>query len=509
VQFALVEALAEKHRNLCVVGDDDQSIYRWRGADRRNILDFRQHFPDAQVVKLEQNYRSTQRILRAANAVVAHNFEREPKRLWTENDEGAKVTLISCDDERDEANTVVEAFRMLTDNAYARNDIALLYRTHALSRVFEESLRRANMPYRVVGGLRFYDRAEVKDLLAYLRVLSNPADDVSLLRVINKPARGIGKTTLERLVDSASRSGTSLHAALLVAEEDASQSAATRKKLQAFAELLEELRAGLAEGPAELARRVLNRTGYIDALRAEDTPEADSRIENIQEVLTSMDQYQAETAEPTLSDFLELVTLETDADRSVAEDAITLMSVHAAKGLEFPVVFVAGLEEEIFPSHRGFAGEEDHEELEEERRLCYVAFTRARERLFLSYAQVRRIYNDVKLRRRSRFLDEIPKDELNLVGRRAGSAPRSSMPARPAQPAPRAQQRSAAPSGAYVDRSEANDIIDAGIQLGMRVQHIKFGVGHVTAIADGVPPRVTVSFADGSRSIISSYLTPA
>ena len=502
VQFALVQILCERSRNLCVVGDDDQSIYRWRGADRRNILEFRQHFPDASVVKLEQNYRSTQRILRAANAVVARNLEREPKRLWTENEEGALVTAIACADDREEASTIVQAFRMLTDAGYARNDIALLYRKHAQSRVFEEQLRRVNMAYRVIGGLRFYDRAEVKDLLAYLRAIHNPADDVSLLRIINKPARGIGKTTIERLVESATRGGTSVHGALLQACDDSAQPGATRKKLQAFAQLLTEFQAAAVRGPSELSKRVLDETGYLDELRAEDSAEADSRIENILEVLASMEQYEAEASEPSLTEFLELVTLETDADRAVADDAITLMTVHAAKGLEFPVVFVAGLEEETFP-HLGFGEEEDPEELEEERRLCYVAFTRARERLFVSHAHMRRVFNEVKVRRRSRFLDEVPRDEVHWVGT-GRNAPRASTPA---QASHHADER--ASGGRYVDRSEANDMIESGIQPGMRVRHTKFGVGEVTAVADGVPPRVTVAFADGPRSIISSFLTPA
>jgi len=526
VQFAFVEALCEQHRNLCVVGDDDQSIYRWRGADRRNILEFRQHFPDATVIKLEQNYRSTQRILRAANAVVAHNLEREPKRLWTQNEEGSPVTVIACDDDRDEAHVVVEAILMLGSNGYARKDMALLYRTHAQSRVFEEALRRRNLPYRVVGGLRFYDRAEVKDLLAYLRVLHNVDDDVSLARIINKPARGIGKTTLDRMVETSQQGGTSLYAALLALRDDASQPAATRKKLGAFVQLLDSLRESAGRGPATLARQVLQQTGYLEHLRAEDTPEADSRLENIQEVLGSMEQYEADAEEPSLTEFLELVTLETDADRSVTDDALTLMTVHAAKGLEFPVVFVAGLEEETFPSHRGYAGEEDPDELEEERRLCYVAFTRARERLFLSHANMRRVYNDVKVRRRSRFLDEIPSSEVVLVGgrRRTSQPPAYQQPGRFQGTPSAATRRSAPPAaasgrglpaqarrdhdGPYIDRAEANDVLESGIALGMRVQHTKFGIGRVTAVADGVPPRVTVDFPDGSRSIISTYLTP-
>ncbi|HEX7478200.1 MAG TPA: UvrD-helicase domain-containing protein [Polyangiales bacterium] len=514
VQFALVESLCEVHRNLCVVGDDDQSIYRWRGADRRNILDFRSHFPDAQVVKLEQNYRSTQRILRVAHAVVSRNIEREPKRLWTENDDGAAITVIACDDDRDEAGTAVSAMRMLLEAGYGRADIALLYRIHAQSRVFEEALRQANLPYRVVGGLRFYDRAEVKDLLAYMRVVHNPDDDVSLLRIINTPARGIGKTTLERVLELAARQGCSVFATLALAAHDAGLSAGTKKKLAAFVQLIDGLRHTNEQGatPVELARTTLHETGYTDALRAEDTPEADSRLENIGEVLGSMEEFEADIEDPTLAAFLERVTLETDVDRVQVGEAITLMTVHAAKGLEFPIVMVAGLEEETFP-HRGFESDSDPEELEEERRLAYVAFTRARERLFLSYAQMRRLYGEMKYRRRSRFIDEMPEAELHWVGvRRSSAAPISrgwqdEDRYDDAHATPRAAPR--ATSDRYVDRSEANDTMWSEIHAGMRVRHTKFGVGQVTGVTAGMPARVTVAFPDGTRQIVSTFLTPA
>jgi DNA helicase II / ATP-dependent DNA helicase PcrA len=518
VQFAFVQMLCEVHRNLVVVGDDDQSVYRWRGADRRNILDFRQHFPDAHVIKLEQNYRSTQRILNVANAVVGRNVDREPKALWTSNEPGAAITVIACEDERDEANLVVHAMRMLLDSGLSLNDLAILYRTHAQSRAFEEALRRSNLPYRVFGGLRFYDRAEVKDLLAYLRVIANPEDDVSLLRIINTPARGIGKTTIERLTDAASRAGTSVDAALRAAGDDPAHNAATKKKLEAFLQLMAAVRAFAEQqsSPAEISRHVLDVTGYAEALRAEDTPEADSRLENIGEVLSSMEQYEADTETPSLTEFLETVTLETDADRKTLDSAITLMTVHAAKGLEFPAVFVAGLEEEMFPRLRPGA-EDEHEELEEERRLAYVAFTRARERLFMSYANTRRLYGDLKLRRRSRFIDEAPPEELHLVGvkrapaassgygngygrRSSGSDGYSSGYAQASKPKDTRE-------GPYVDRSEANDVSE--IYLGMRVRHTKFGVGKVTGVGAGIPPRVTVEFEDGQRQIVSSFLTPA
>ena len=505
VQFAFVQLLCEKHHNLCVVGDDDQSIYHWRGADRRNILDFRKHFPEAQIVKLEQNYRSTQRILRVANTVVGRNLDREPKELWTDNEQGSPITVMACQDERDEATLVVHGVRMLLESGLGRNDIAILYRVHAQSRALEEALRRANTPYRVIGGLRFYDRAEVKDLLAYLRVIANPEDDVSLLRIINTPTRGIGKTTIERLMDAAARAGSSVHAALLAADSDPSHSAATKKKLESFVQLLASLRAfsDSTPAPAELSRHVLEVTGYADALRAEDSVEADSRLENIGEVLSSMDQYESDAEQPSLTDFLETVTLETDADRKDVAEAITLMTVHAAKGLEFPAVFVAGLEEDMFPRSRP-GTEDEHEELEEERRLAYVAFTRARERLFLSYANTRRLYGDLRVMRRSRFIDEAPSEELHLVGVRRSQP--NAMPyngRRPSAP-PAAAPR---PEGRYVDRSEANDVQE--IYPGMRVRHTKFGVGEVTGISGGVPPRVTVQFTDGARQIVSSFLTPA
>jgi DNA helicase-2/ATP-dependent DNA helicase PcrA len=512
VQFEFVRLLCEMHQNLTVVGDDDQSIYRWRGADRRNILDFRNTYPDATIVKLEQNYRSTQRILRVANAVVGRNIDREPKQLWTDNEAGAPITVLVCNDERDEAALIVQNMRALLEGGMSREDLAILYRTHAQSRALEDALRRANLPYRVYGGLRFYDRAEVKDLLAYLRVIANPEDDVSLLRIINTPARGIGKTTVERLSDAAARAGTSVYRALLACGEDGSHAGAAQKKLEAFAQLLESLReyAATESSPAELSFHVLDRTGYAEALRAEDTVEADTRIENLGEVLSSMKSYAADAEEPSLTEYLELVSLETDQDRKGVEDAITLMTVHAAKGLEFPAVFVSGLEEEMFPRFRG--GEEDFEELEEERRLAYVAFTRARQRLFLSYASSRLLYGELKLRRRSRFIDEAPSEDLRVLGgRRSEPAPRprpsssyesSGYRQRPSSPPAREPRE-----GRYIDRSEANDAVE--IYPGMRVRHTKFGVGEVTAIGGGMPPRVTVLFDDGPRQIVSSFLAPA
>ncbi|MFI5305701.1 MAG: ATP-dependent helicase [Polyangiales bacterium] len=508
VQYLLLRALCERHQNLCVVGDDDQSIYRFRGADRRNILEFTRQFPGAHLVKLEQNYRSTKRILRVANAVVGHNRERQEKSLWTDNEEGAKATLLCCGDERDEAALVVKLMQMLLEAGHARSELALLYRTHAQSRVFEEALRFADLPYRVVGGLRFYDRAEVKDLLAYLRVIHNPADDVSLLRIVNTPPRGIGKTAIERLLESAARSGKGVYQALLEASADPAQTTAARKSLQRFTALIEQLRQKAAEGhgPEQLARSVLDQTGYAQALRDEDRAESDARLENLQEVLGSMLEFEQEAEEPTLAAFLELVTLSTDADRGDDRDSITLMTIHAAKGLEFPVVMVAGLEEETFPNVRSAfeGGDIDPADLEEERRLAYVAFTRARQRLFLSYAETRRVYGELRARRPSRFLSEMPQSEIELVGgSRAQPGGRQSWGSRPAPP----RALPGRSTDSHIDTSEGSDFDTP--QLGAKVRHKTFGVGEVRGVSPGSPPRLIVRFPGwGDKTLVSSYLEP-
>jgi len=516
-QFRLVQLLSEGHRNLCVVGDDDQSIYRWRGADRRNILDFRASFPDATLVKLEQNYRSTQRILRAANAVIARNTDREPKELWTDNQEGDAILVVRTMDERDEARLVLRGVRELLSQGHSLSDIVVFYRTHAQSRVIEESLRSANIAYRIVGGMRFYDRAEVKDLLAYLRVMTNPADDMSLLRIINTPSRGIGKTTITRLLDSAAEQARTLSDLLDDELTLAQFGSAARKRLSAFAGLMSSLRDVAASGAplGEIGAELVNQSGYADMLQHDDSPEADARFQNIQELVASMDEFEREHTESTLADFLENVTLHTSADdaaggalartalsgeRFTAEDRVTLMTVHAAKGLEFPVVMVTGLEEQVFP-FKGIDPWEDPEELEEERRLAYVAFTRAKERLVLSFAAIRRIFGQQRVGIPSRFLTELPREDIEWIGARSSSPSRSS--------APEAPRRD--PSDSYVDYNEGSDLSDLeGLRRGVQVRHPKFGVGEVTEVMQGSPPRVSVRFPGwGTRKIIASYLEPA
>ncbi len=549
-QLEFVRVLAAEHQNLCVVGDDDQSIYKWRGADRRNILDFKRFFPSASVVKLEQNYRSSGHILGAAMAVIERNGVREPKTLWTENAAGAKIRIITCADERDEARALSEAVRRLREHGYALSQMAIFYRTHAQSRVLEEEMRACNLPYRVIGGQRFYERAEVKDVLGYLRVIVNPSDDVSLLRIINTPARGIGKTTIDRLLDLAAQGGDGLWTALERTLTSNALPKAASSKLGAFVSLMRDLIecAHGGEGPGSVAKFILDKTGYLAALRTEDTAEADGRIENIQELVASMCEFEEEAEAPTLAQYLETVTLQTNSDDVDATEKLTLMTVHAAKGLEFPVVWVAGLEERLFPMSR----EESiaHDDLEEERRLAYVAFTRAEHFLFLSYACARRLHGELRLGISSRFVDEIPEVHVERVSRvghvsssrswdsasgpdtryeydapqrpthgdglrgtRAAAAPRPPakpvqggfMGARPARPRPIVR-----PGESYVDRSEGDGEASGGMLPGMRVRHAKYGEGEIRQVDVGSPVRVTVVFAGwGTKQIVASYLEPA
>ncbi len=507
-QYRLVRALAASHRQVTVVGDDDQSIYGWRGADRRNILDFKKEFSDAQTIKLEQNYRSTQRVLRAANAIITRAKDREPKELWTQNPEGPPITVLACDDERREAELVVHAVAELRRAGRTLEEIALFYRIHAQSRVFEDELRRANVPYRIVGGMRFYDRAEIKDVLAYLRVLANPADDVSLLRVLNVPSRGIGKKSVEALLDLAARRGQGVLEAM---RATVAGGGAGAKRFGGFVALLDAL-AALRDGGAKLAAigyAVFADSGYEAWLKDQDSPDADARLENVQELLGAIQLAQEDEPELDLAGFLERVTLDTGERGDDADDPkLTLMTVHAAKGLEFPVVIVAGLEEDTFPFRRSQEPLDD-ESLEEERRLAYVALTRAEERLLLTFAQTRRLFGrDVRFMVPSRFLDELPPADVSWPARasRGASRPPVSrpLPLRRDRPVP----PRVAPGDSYVDRSEGSET--GGAYVGMRVRHGKFGVGRIVSIKPTIPARADVDFGgSGVRTIQMSYLSPA
>ena len=404
-QYELIRLLTAEHRNLCVVGDDDQSIYGWRGADIRNILEFEKDYPDATVIKLEQNYRSTGTILDAANQVIAHNEGRKDKTLWTEQDAGEKITVYCAQDERDEAAWIVQKMQELKRNGAPLGEMAILYRTNAQSRIPEELLMQAGIPYRIFGGQKFYDRKEIKDIIAYLRAVVNPADDISLTRIINVPKRAIGDTTVHALTEHAAEQGIPLFAALAVLPEDLGSRA--RNSVTEFFRMMTLLSAMKETmGLEEFVEEVIRTTGLEEQYRKEDTEEALNRIENIQEFRGSVHEFAEMNEGATLEEYLENISLVTDLDRDDGRGGYAvLMTLHSAKGLEFDNVFIPGMEEGIFPSSRSM--EEDNR-LEEERRLMYVGITRARRRLYLTRATERMLYNQWGHNPPSRFLDEIP-----------------------------------------------------------------------------------------------------
>mgnify|MGYP000014397706 CR=1 FL=1 len=414
-QYVLVSLLAEKHRNLCVVGDDDQSIYKFRGANIQNILNFEKEFDDATVIKLEQNYRSTKTILDAANFVIQNNYGRKEKRLWTKNDEGDKIRLFSAGNEHEEGLYIAQEIRRLCEEKnYKYSDFAVLYRMNAQSRVIEDMLLREGIPYRVFGGLRFYDRKEIKDIVAYLRVIQNPMDNISLKRIINEPKRGIGKTTIEHAEEMANQKNTSIYTVISNADSVGVLSRASAK-LQEFVGLINHLRVEKENSTVTgLVNKVLEQTGYLKMLEDENTIESQTRLENIKEFISAAMEYEKdkkeEGEEASLEGFLENISLIADVDNyDEAQDAVVLMTLHSAKGLEFPVVFMCGMEEGIFPSyHSSF----EQSELEEERRLCYVGITRAKHLLYITHSFCRTLFGSTTYNRISRFVEEIPGELL-------------------------------------------------------------------------------------------------
>jgi DNA helicase-2/ATP-dependent DNA helicase PcrA len=478
-QYRLLQLLAEQHRNVCAVGDPDQSIYAFRGADIRNILEFERDFGETRTIALEQNYRSTNTILKAANAVIEHNRERKPKNLWSELGEGEPVRVLEVEDEHAEARFVAAEIALLVEEGYGGNEIAVFYRTNAQSRVLEDVLVRQGVAYQVIGGPRFYERAEVKDVIAYLQAIDNPYDAVSLQRIANKPRRGIGDASLARLQTHADAHGISLWEALAQPEE-AGVAAAPMRAVQQLHTLLQSLQAGALElEVSELIERVLERSGYLEALRAERTIEAQGRIENLQELVGVAQEYQHTSPEPSLSGFLQEISLYSDQDAIRGEQSlVTLMTLHNAKGLEFRAVFMIGMEEGIFPHARSI----EEQGLEEERRLAYVGMTRAKERLVLTHASARSLYGSRSYNLPSRFLDELPDDRVERhrlqpaswsgYGSPTGIAPRDDHPS---------------------------------LSTGDSVRHETLGEGVVTAIERG--GLVTIRFAsDGSeRRLMLDY----
>ena len=420
-QYILVSLLAQGHRNLCVVGDDDQSIYKFRGANIRNILDFESQFHEAITVKLEQNYRSTQTILNSANEVISNNIGRKGKELWTDNGEGEKIKLFEGCDEYDEGSYIVQQIQYLKEKLNKKySDFAILYRMNAQSRVLEERLMREGLPYRIFGGIMFYERREIKDIIAYLRLIQNLSDDISLKRVINEPKRGIGKTTIDVIQTIAIEKGTSMFEVVSHAN-DFPKLARAQTKLKEFQKLIDglnQVKDGLRV--TELLNKVFEQTGYIKLLESDESIEAQTRIENLKEFISTAVEYDRSNEEGDLRGFLENISLVTDIDNyNEEEDSVLLMTLHSAKGLEFPVVFLCGMEEGVFPSYRSIV---ESEELEEERRLCYVGITRAKEALYITYATCRTMFGSTTYNSISRFVNEIPNkffdnkaDDNNIV----------------------------------------------------------------------------------------------
>lgn len=410
-QFMLVSILASKYGNITVVGDNDQGIYSFRGADITNILNFEKDFPGSKIVKLEQNYRCTGNILKAANAVIKNNENKYDKKLWTKNEEGKLPCIYKAEDEYDEASYIVKQINMLKMEEYLKlSDFVILYRMNSQSRAIEDIFRRENIPYKIIGGLKFYERKEIKDIIAYLRLIFNTSDNLSLKRIINEPKRGIGKTSLDNIQDISDKTGKSMYEIIKYAE----QYELNRVKANSiqFVEVIEELRKQVNQIPiSELIKLTLNKTGYVKALENENTIEAESRIQNLEEFLTVAIEFEEQMAENTLAEFLESISLTSDIDNmEESEDTVTLMTLHSAKGLEFPVVFLVGMEEGIFPGYKSIG---EIKELEEERRLFYVGITRAMQYLYLTCAKRRTIFGSTSYNQMSRFLKEIPKDLLD------------------------------------------------------------------------------------------------
>jgi len=497
-QYELIQLLAKGHRNLCVVGDPDQSIYRWRGADIQNILDFEQDYPEAAIIQLEQNYRSTGNILNAANAVIKHNIGRREKKLWTDQGAGKKICCRQTEDERAEALFIAETvFYLCREEDLKFSDFAVLYRTHAQSRAVEEACIKYKLPYRIFGGMKFYERKEIKDTLAYLKLIANPVDSLSLLRTVNEPKRGLGAATLERVEAEAALRGISLLEVMAVADLIPGISPRFAGLLKGFQQMIVGLiRQRDQVTVSQLVRQIWEASGYERALQADKSPEAEGRLENLKEFLSVTEDFDRSAEEPNLENFLAQISLTTDMDNAEeSEEKITLMTLHSAKGLEFPVVFLVGLEEGVFPHGRAML---DNDEMEEERRLCYVGMTRAQKRLFLTRSYQRMLWGRSQYNQESRFIREIDPslltdevDGTESVCREPARRPSLKSPASPGSPQP-------------VVRPKGEDLL---ITLGDKVQHAKFGSGVVVKTSgSGEDMEVSIAFpGQGIKTLIMKY----
>lgn len=471
-QYTLVKLLADKFKNLCVVGDSDQSIYGWRGADIQNILSFEEDYPNARTIFLEQNYRSTKVILNAANEVIKNNTERKPKGLWTANQEGKKINYYQAQSESDEAQYVVkEIMRQQRENNKSFNDIAILYRTNAQSRVLEETFMKSNIPYTMVGGHKFYDRKEIKDLLSYLRLIANSNDDISLQRIINVPKRGIGPSSVEKIQAYARQNDLSMFDALAEADFIGLTKKVTKQAIDFYTLISNLIQEQEFLEVSEIVEEVLNKSGYKEMLERDQTLEARSRLENIEEFMSVPMDYEKNTPleEQSLINFLTDLSLVADIDEADIENGVTLMTMHSAKGLEFPVVFIMGMEESIFPHIRSILSDDDHE-MEEERRICYVAITRAEEELYLTHATSRTLFGKTQSNSASRFLKEIPEDLLNKPARTESRYAGAASSQRPVKrgPSRRTTKRSEVASGTW--------------SVGDKVVHKAWGEGMVSNV---------------------------
>lgn len=511
-QFRLIKLLSEQRRNICVVGDEDQSIYSWRGADIRNILEFEEIFPESKLIKLEQNYRSSKNIIEAASAVISRNVNRKGKKMWTENDQGESINVIECQDDRSESEFVAKEVKKLVSDGVDPNEIAIFYRTNAQSRILEDALRRINIPYRVVAGIKFYERKEVKDLLSYIRCVVNDKDSLALSRVINIPVRGIGVKTLRKIEDEAVKFNVSLWEILNQIndnyEEDFKHirlSAKVKSGIRSFLTVIHEAKImnDNRVQPSLIYEKLLNESGYLESLEAEKTYESQGRIENLEELLSAITQYQEENSEdPHLLGFLETITLDSSTESEDGPTSeVSMMTIHGSKGLEYHYVFATGLEETVFPS---FQSMEDGEEgLEEERRLFYVAMTRAMKRLYISFAQGRMLWGSLRFNPPSRFLDEIPEEYYFWKKYNQGKTQKKITPKKSngdfdfSDEFSQVQDFESEGESTYIiSTPKVNHTFD----IGSKVKHKIYGTGKVLDVSGiGADEKIVIKFKDGAR----------
>lgn len=502
-QYELINLLSKKYKNICVVGDDDQSIYGWRGADIRNILDFEKDYLNAKVIKLEQNYRSTKIILSAANQVIENNQGRKSKRLWTANGEGCLIKTYCAENEYDEAYFIVDKIKEISkEEDKSLSDFAILYRTNAQSRVIEESFVKANIPYKIVGGHKFYERKEIRDIIAYLRLIQNPADDYAFKRIVNVPKRGIGKTSIDRLEQYSLEKGESLYNAMLDCDEIPGLTQRAKDSLNVFSSIIRKFMAMKEIFSVEdLIENIIDSIGYIEEIRQEDSIQAESRIENIREFLSVAVNFEQTSEEKTLEAFLANISLLSDIDKTEEgdRDTVTLMTLHSAKGLEFPVVFMSGMEESLFPTSRAFFSEDD---MEEERRLCYVGITRAEEILYMTRATSRMLYGRTGNNSMSRFLKEIPGELIEDLSDNKMKSTFSVSSKTNNIESPKYF------TGYTVENTRKSiGTVELDIHVGAKVKHKAWGIGTVVSIKDEVNDKqLSIAFeGQGIKKLMLSF----